>query len=118
MREILDFAKGLDAERDAMTQLVFELPIVLKLQAVYRPMIPDLADKKGVQSRPVATLCVAREGAEEDFVRRVLYRRIKSTKRKREAVSLRFDELILPTNLEFLELQIVANGLLEEPLYD
>src|SRR5712672_3680405 len=110
MREILDLAERLDAECDAVIEFVFELPIVLKLQCVDRRMISDLADEKGIQRRAVAAHCVPREGAEEDFVRGILHRLIKSAKGKRETVFfLRFDELILTTNLEFCGLQIVAN---------
>src|ERR1700693_1908065 len=116
MREISNLAEGLDAKREALTKLVLELPIVLKLQCVDRRMISDLADEKGIQRRAVTAHCVPREGAKEGFVRGILHRLIKSAKGKRETVSLRFDELVLATNLEFLELQTLANWLFKEPL--
>jgi hypothetical protein len=117
MREILDLAERLDAECDAVIELVLELPIVLKLQCVDRRMISDLADEKGIQCRAVTAHCVPREGAKEDFVRSILDRLIKSPKGKRETVFfLRFDELVLATNLEFCGLQIVADGLFKESL--
>jgi len=118
MRKILDLAEGLDAKREAVTYLVLELPIILKLQAIFRRLIPDLSDEKGIQSRAVTTHGVSREGTEEDFVRGIGHRLINSAKGKRETVSLRFDELVLTTDLEFLELQTLANWLLEKPLDD
>ena len=112
------FAKGLDTKGEAVTKLVLELPIVLKLQAVNRRIIANLADEKGIQNCAVSTHCIFREGTEEDFVRGILHSLINSAKGKRKSVSLRFDKLVLATNFEFLELQTLANWLLKEPLYD
>src|SRR5512141_1666187 len=114
MGEIRDLAKGLDTKGKAVTKLVLELPIVLKLQAVNRRIIANLADEKGIQSRAVSTHCIFREGTEEDFVRGILHSLINSAKGKRKSVSLRFDKLVLATNFEFLELQTLANWLLKE----
>ena len=82
------------------------------------PITGRRADEKGIQSRAVATHCVPREGTEEDFTRGILHRLINSAKGKCETVSLRFDELVLTTNLEFGGLQTLANWLLKEPLDD
>ena len=59
MCEILGFAERLAAERDAVIELVLELPIVLKLQAVYRRSSPTWPTKsvfRVVLLRPTAYL--------------------------------------------------------------
>jgi len=90
--EVLDFAKRLNAKRDAVIKLVLELLVVLKLYALNCRVIPDLADKEGVESRAVTILGVSHKWTEEDFVRGILHCLIKCAKGKRKTVSFRFDE--------------------------
>lgn len=52
MGEILDLAKTLEAEGPPLIQLTLQLPVHLKLQAVYLDVIPDLADEEGVVQSP------------------------------------------------------------------
>ena len=75
MGEILDLAKTLEAEGPPLTQLTLQLPVHLKLQAVYLDVIPDLADEEGVDRCRVLASDEFRQRPEQNFVGRILRQR-------------------------------------------
>src|SRR5215475_14485927 len=75
MGEVLDLAKTLYAKAPPLVQLTLQLPVHLKLQAVYLDMIADLADEEGVDRSGVVASNELRQWPEENFVRRIIRQR-------------------------------------------